>query len=83
MNKDKLVPSAAIWLVLINAAIAHPPYVETWMHTANLSVSGIVGIFSGIVVQKKLGIFGSLIVGLCVFLICGLCGWFLSIIGSM
>ncbi len=73
----------AMWFALTSIASAHPPYVEPWMHAANVSISGVLGISAGICLRRKTGILGAIGVGLSVFLICGFVGWFLSIAASI
>ena len=83
MTKGTWIATFAMWFTLTSIASAHPPYVEPWMHAANVSISGILGTSAGILLRRKTGILGAFGVGLCVFLIFVFEGWFLSIVASM
>jgi hypothetical protein len=63
--------------------MAHPPYVEPWRQVAAFSVSGLLGISGALLLRRKITLFPALIVGVILFFVCLLIGFFLSIISSM
>ena len=83
MIKEEWITALALWFALAGVASAHPPYVEPWMHGANVSISGILGFSTALLLRNRIGVLGAIGVGLFVFLICGFGGWILSIMASM
>lgn len=83
MIKEKWIAALALWFALAGVASAHPPYVEPWMHAANLSISGVLGVSVALLLRNRMGVLGAIGVGLFVFLACGFGGLILSITASM
>lgn len=83
INLDKWVLVLALWLASAGTALAHPPYIEPWMHSANISISVVLGITVCIVVRKKMGLLVAIAIGVCLSLISSVAGLLISIYKSM
>ena len=64
MIKEKWIATVALWFALASVASAHPPYVEPWMHGANVSISGMLGLSAALLLRNRIDVLGAIGVGL-------------------
>ena len=82
-NQDTAIAAMSLWLAAGGVVLAHPPYVQPWMHGVNLSVAGLAGIGLGLIVRRKWGLAAGMAAALVVALGCAGIGLFLSLLVSM
>ena len=65
------------------SARAHAPFVEPWMHAANLSASVLLGSLAVGLLHRRRGLWIAVPVGLLTSAVAAMVGWFLSLVMSL
>jgi hypothetical protein len=81
--RNQVRAAIAVWAACATPLWAHPPYVEPYKKISAFAVAATLGILTTVLLRKPHSLWIRVLIGIAVWLLCWLLGFFMSIAFSM